>query len=67
MNNKNSSDRDYKGGDWDLRKNERRNVHEIIVFPERRKDERRITKMHDFYSALDYDSLNWLLGPKLNE
>lgn len=67
MNNKNSSSREYKGGDWDLRKNERRNAHEIIVFAERRKDERRITKMHDFYAALDDESLNWIPGPKLDE
>jgi len=68
MNHKTSSGRVYRGGDWDLRKLERRTVHDIIPFPERRKDERRLTKMHDHYaSRLADESLNWISSPLQDE
>ena len=68
MNHKTSSGRKYKGGDWDLRKLERRKDHDIIPFPERRKDERRLTKMHDHYAPrFENESLNWISSPPLDE
>lgn len=58
---KESLGRSFKGGDWDLRKDERRQVQQVISFPDRRKDERRLTKMHDHYATrLGIDSLSWV-------
>ncbi len=65
---KESVERSFKGGDWDLRKDERRQVQKVISFPDRRKDERRLTKMHDHYATrLGIDSLNWVGKTGLDE
>jgi hypothetical protein len=66
MNNQESIDREFKGGTWDLRKEERRLAQQVITFPERRKDERRLTRMHDHYAA-QMEELNWISKTGLNE
>jgi hypothetical protein len=61
-----TSDRKFSNGKWDLRKDERRQNQAMIAFPDRRKDERRLTKMHDHYASR-MDVLSWGNKPEFNE
>ncbi len=61
-----SFNRQFKGGSWDLRKDERRLKFELIGFPDRRNDERRLTKMHNFY-APRLANVDWVNKPTLDK
>ena len=61
-----SLDRSYKAGSWDLRKEERRLRQNEISFPDRRKDERRLTMLQDHYD-MRVGTVNWVDKPGLDE
>ena len=58
--------RKFKGGSWDLRTEDRRRAQKAIDFPDQRKDERRLTKMHDHY-AYRMGDVNWVDKSGLDE
>lgn len=61
-----SSLRNFKGGSWDLRKNDRRKAQSSIAFPDRRAVERRgVTQADD--RNLNADSLTWVSKSPLDE
>lgn len=59
MTNPTSGLRSFKGGAWDLRKVERRQVQQDIAFPDRRVENRRLTdKAEDDFSLST--TLTWI-------
>lgn len=63
----NSSLRNFKGGSWDLRKNERRVAQASIAFPDRRAVERRGLAASSEKRTMSTDSLTWLSKSPLDE
>lgn len=61
-----SSLRNFKGGSWDLRKNDRRKAQSSIAFPDRRGFERRSLTLADDQN-LNADSLTWVSKSPLDE
>ena len=61
-----SSLRNFKGGSWDLRRNDRRKAQEMISFPERRAEDRRLTAKADNLFS-DLESLQWKSMSGLDE
>lgn len=58
--------RNFKGGSWDLRKDERRKVQRGIAFPERRRNSRRnADKTED--NPIASDLLRWVSKSDLDE
>ncbi len=62
-----SSLRNFKGGSWDLRKNDRRKAQSSIGFPDRRARERRDVVSPADDRAMNVDSLTWLSKSALDE
>jgi hypothetical protein len=62
----NTSSRNFKGGSWDLRKNDRRKAQSTIAFPDRRANNRRGVSQDDD-QAPDMDSLQWVSKSALDE
>ncbi len=61
---KEESNRNYKGGSWDLRKNDRRRYQETISFPDRRQQHRRATSQDEAMDAgID---LTWVSKSRLD-
>lgn len=60
-----TSPRSFKGGSWDLRRNDRRKAQEMIAFPDRRSQDRRLTDKEDVSS--DLESLQWVTSSKLDD
>ena len=62
-----SSLRNFKGGSWDLRKDDRRKAHSSIAFPDRRAGDRRglVPQIDDL--AMNVDSLRWVSKSVLDE
>ncbi|MDB5050244.1 MAG: hypothetical protein JWO30_3315 [Fibrobacteres bacterium] len=57
--------RSFKGGSWDLRKDDRRKQEQTIGFPDRRANDRRnITQADDTASV---DMLQWVNKSSLDE
>jgi hypothetical protein len=52
------SSRNYKGGSWDLRKQDRRRFQASIGFPDRRQNDRRATSQEGVEDLTD--SLTWV-------
>lgn len=59
------SSRDFKGGSWDLRKNDRRRCQETIGFPDRRRNDRRATSQDGADDLAD--SLTWVSKSGLDD
>jgi hypothetical protein len=57
--------RNYKGGSWDLRKQDRRRYQEAIAFPDRRQNDRRATSQDEADTRTD--SLTWVSKSALDE
>ena len=57
--------RNFKGGSWDLRKDERRKESQVIGFPERRATDRRGNARAD--DAAGTDMLQWVSKSALDE
>ena len=57
--------RNFKGGSWDLRKDERRKESQTIGFPERRAIERRGATRADDSAGIDM--LQWVTKSALDE
>jgi hypothetical protein len=51
--------RSFKGGAWDLRKDDRRKEQATIAFPERRKNSRR-SSLEEVGSTSSIGLLNWV-------
>jgi hypothetical protein len=62
----NFSIRNFKGGSWDLRKNDRRKAQSIIAFPDRRANNRRTASKSDD-RVPEMDSLEWVTKSVLDE
>ena len=62
-----SSLRNFKGGSWDLRKDNRRKAQSSITFPDRRSVERRGVVSQADERAIFEDSLTWVSKSALNE
>lgn len=62
--NREHSSRNYKGGSWDLRKQERRHCQETIGFPNRRENDRRATSQNRSQEMAE--SLTWVRPPGLD-
>lgn len=56
--------RNFKGGSWDLRKQDRRRYQEAIAFPDRRQNNRRATAQDE--SDPLADSLTWVSKSSLD-
>lgn len=56
--------RNFKGGSWDLRKNDRRKESQSIGFPERRSTERRNLRR---MASTGGETLQWLTKSGLDE
>jgi hypothetical protein len=56
--------RNFKGGSWDLRKQERRASQAAIAFPDRRQVDRRAGT--NYSESFDPD-LTWVRRPRLDE
>jgi hypothetical protein len=62
-----SSLRNFKGGSWDLRKDDRRKAQSSIAFPDRRAVERRDVVSQADDRAMNVDSLTWVSKSALDE
>jgi hypothetical protein len=62
-----SSLRNFKGGSWDLRKDNRRKSQSSIPFPDRRSVERRDVVLQAGERAMLLDSLKWVSKSALDE
>jgi hypothetical protein len=61
-----SSLRNFKGGSWDLRKDDRRKAQSTIQFPDRRANDRRLNgQADDAFPGVD--SLQWVIKSALDE
>jgi hypothetical protein len=58
--------RSFKGGSWDLRKDERRKEEKSIAFPDRRKESRRTT-LQEIDRSASVGLLNWVDRIDLDE
>lgn len=59
------SSRNFKGGSWDLRKQDRRRFQAAIAFPDRRQIDRRATSQDEADAVSD--SLTWVRTPGLDD
>lgn len=57
--------RNFKGGSWDLRKDDRRRGSQSIPFPDRRAADRRNASSPT--RTVDDDALHWVTKPSLDE
>lgn len=62
----NLSSRNFKGGSWDLRKDERRKAQSTIAFPDRRANNRRTASKGED-PVFDMESLHWVTKSALDE
>lgn len=62
-----SSSRNFKGGSWDLRKDNRRKSQSSITFPDRRSEDRRGVVSQADERAMFLDSLTWVSKSTLDE
>lgn len=58
------SNRNFKGGSWDLRKRERRERQTVIGFPDRRQIDRRMSGLPFETSEIE---LTWVSRPRQDE
>ncbi len=61
-----ASERNFKKGSWDLRRDERRLQEVVITFPDRRKLSRRLT-IDQSSQPLIVENLDWIDKSELNE
>jgi hypothetical protein len=59
--------RNFKGGSWDLRKDDRRKAQLSIAFPDRRAEDRRGLVPQSDDRAMNVDSLRWVSKSALDE
>jgi hypothetical protein len=62
-----ASVRNFKGGSWDLRKDNRRKSQLSITFPDRRSEDRRGVVSQADERAMLVDSLTWVSKSALDE